>query len=159
VLKPANDRLLLDEIARQAIERFDQEHFKLAGEGISDTRSRSWPAIDRRRAANGAVRVHRDDGQSESGCPFAAEASLILDRRDGLQLGAEAGIDDGAHGMQSSVGERRSSTGRPSTAARAASSASNETSGARFTAFSGCSKPIDLSRPKSPARDRGPTRD
>jgi len=30
----ANDRLLLDDIARQAIERFDQEHIEPAGEGV-----------------------------------------------------------------------------------------------------------------------------
>ena len=35
---------------------------------------------------HGTVRVHRDDGQPERGCAFAAETSLILDRGDGLQL-------------------------------------------------------------------------
>ena len=111
MLEPPNDRLLLDEIARQAIERFDQEHIEPAGEGVRHARAGAGPAINRRRAAHGTVRVHRDDGQREGGCAFAAETSLILDRSDGLQLGAESGIDDGAHGMQSSVGERRSSTG------------------------------------------------
>jgi hypothetical protein len=76
--------------------------------------------------------MDRDDGQSEGACSLAAETSLIVDRGDGLQLGAESGVDGGVHGVASSVGERHSSIARPSSAARAASSASSETIGARF---------------------------
>jgi hypothetical protein len=134
MLKPANHALLLDQVARQAIERFDQQYLESAGERLGHAGACSGAAVDRRGATNGAVGVYGDDCQSERVGALAADTSLILDRGDGLGVGAESGVDSGAHGTESSFGDRHASIGRPSRAACAARSASSETIGARFTA-------------------------
>ena len=103
VFEAADDLLLVDLIAGQTVEPFQDEHVELAGQGGRMHGCATGTSGHRHRAAGGLVGEDGCDGKPVGLSPVPAGARLILDRGPILFVGREAGVDGGERRLHGRV--------------------------------------------------------
>nr|WP_240498725.1 hypothetical protein [Thauera propionica] len=101
VLEATHHALLLDHVAAQAVEAFDQQHRKAAGQRVGHQACAFGPARHGRAARYAVVGVGAENGKPERVGSGLAHARLVSEGCLALAVGAVAGVDGCGHVAES----------------------------------------------------------